>query len=58
MDLSPYLKFIVAILGTVLTGLATYFGHTQWFPIVTSVVAAISVYLVPNSPAIPKDETK
>lgn len=51
--LNPYLKAVVAIIGTVLTGLSTYYGQAHWFPIVTSVVTAISVYLVPNTPSTP-----
>lgn len=54
--LSPYMKAVIAILGTVLTSLAVYYGSTHWYPIVVSVVSAISVYLVPNTPATPKDE--
>lgn len=49
--INPYLKFVVALLGTVLTGLSVYYGKTEWFPIVTSVVTAVSVYIVPNTPA-------
>jgi hypothetical protein len=51
----PYLKCIMAAFGTLLTGLSVYYGHTQWFPVVTSLVSAVSVYLVPNTPkAVPE----
>jgi hypothetical protein len=48
--LGPYLKAVVAILGAALTSLATYYGGSHWYPIAVSVVTAISVYLVPNTP--------
>lgn len=48
--LNPYLKFVIALASTVLTGLATYYGHTAWYPIVTSAVGTVLVYLTPNIP--------
>lgn len=48
---NPYLKAIVALAFTVLTGLATYYGHSAWYPIVTSAVGSVMVYLTPNTPA-------
>ena len=48
--LNPYLKFVVALVSTVLTGLATYYGHAVWYPIVTSAVGTVLVYLTPNVP--------
>lgn len=48
--LGPYLKAVVGVLGAVLTSLAPYYGSAHWYPIVTSVVTAILVYLVPNTP--------
>lgn len=48
MVLNPYLKFIVALLAAVLTSLAAYYGNTAWYPVVTSAVGAVLVYLVPN----------
>ncbi len=50
--MSKYLKAVMAVLGAVLTGLASYYGETHWYPIVVSAVTALSVYLVPNAPAI------
>lgn len=49
--INPYLKFIVSIAFTVLTGLATYYGHSSWYPIVTSVIGSLMVYAAPNTPA-------
>lgn len=48
--LLPYMKAIVGFLGAVLTSLAPYYGSAHWYPIVTSVVTAVLVYLVPNAP--------
>lgn len=48
--MSKYLKFVIAVLGSVLTSLAVYYAHTEWYPVVTSAFTAISVYLVPNQP--------
>jgi hypothetical protein len=49
--LNPYLKFVVAALSTVLTALGAVYGHSYWYPIATSAVGALLVYLVPNIPA-------
>lgn len=61
-SLNPYLKFVVAVFGAVMTttlsGLAVYYGHTLWYPIVvsgvTAVAGAVAVYIAPNTPKIPK----
>jgi uncharacterized membrane protein len=52
--MSQYLKAIVAALGAVLTGLAVYYGHTTWYPIVSSGISALLVYLVPNTTSSPQ----
>lgn len=52
--LNPYLKAVVTVLTTVLSGLAVYYGHTHWYPIVVMGVGAISVYFTPNIPSAPK----
>lgn len=46
-----YLKGIVAVLGAVLTALAPYAGSAHWYPVVTAVVTAVAVVLVPNIPS-------
>ena len=51
--MNAYLKAIIAVLGAVLTSLAVYYGNSTWYPIVTTAVTALSVYLVPNLPAKP-----
>lgn len=48
--LNPYLKAVVALAFTVLTSLATYYGNSAWYSIVTSGVGALMVYLTPNTP--------
>ena len=42
-------KFLVAVMGAIVTGLGTYYGSEKWTPIVTTVVTALMVYLVPNT---------
>lgn len=42
-------KFLVAIMGAVSSSLTLYYGNEHWVPIVVSAIAAIGVYLVPNS---------
>lgn len=59
MNLNPYLKFIVALLGAAVTGASVYYSQAHWFPILTSVVTAILVYVTPNvtpAPAITKSD--
>lgn len=51
--LNPYLKAMVSVAFTALTGLATYYGNSAWYPIVTSAVGALMVYLAPNTPSKP-----
>lgn len=48
--MNQYLKAIVALISTVLTSLSAYYGNESWYPIVTSAVGAVLVYLVPNTP--------
>lgn len=50
--INPYLKFVVAILGAVITSAGVYYGSAHWFPILTSVVTALTVYLTPNLPKV------
>lgn len=46
-------KFLVAVLTTAASALATYFGDAKWEPIAVMVIGAIVTYLVPNTPAEP-----
>lgn len=57
MNLPHYNKFIVALIGTIATGLVTFGLAEQGMideivPLVTSLVTAIMVYIVPNRPSI------
>jgi hypothetical protein len=49
-----YAKAIVAVAGAVLVAITTQFPDNsvvqQWGPIVTSLLTAVSVYVVPNAP--------
>lgn len=45
-----YLKAIMAAGGGILTALAVYYGHDQWYPVLTTAWTAAAVYLVPNKP--------
>ena len=45
---NPYLKFIVAILGAVVTGATVYYGNAHWLPILVSVATALTVFVTPN----------
>lgn len=51
--LNPYMKAIVAILGAAITAAATFYGNAHWFPILSAVVTAATVYLVPNTASTP-----
>lgn len=43
-----YAKFIISILGTVMSGLTTYYGTASWEPFAVAALTAATVYLVPN----------
>lgn len=47
-------KFLVSVMGAVMTGLGTYYGGSKWEPIAVAAISAVLVYLVPNTPAAPK----
>lgn len=49
-------KFIVALFGAASTDLTIYYGGSHWVPIVTSVLSAVGVYLVPNTPSGPNNQ--
>lgn len=42
-------KFLVSVMGAVMTGLGTYYGGSKWEPIASAAIGALLVYLVPNS---------
>jgi hypothetical protein len=42
-------KFLIAIEGSVVSILTTYYGTSKWEPAVVSALAAVLVYLVPNT---------
>jgi hypothetical protein len=48
MKAGRYSKFVVSVLGTVSSGLMTFYGTTHWAPIVVGLLASTAVYLVPN----------
>jgi hypothetical protein len=48
MNLGGYSKFIVAALGAVTTALTTFYGTAHWVTVVSTVLSALVVYLVPN----------
>lgn len=50
-NVGQYSKTIVAILGTLTSSLSVYYGTAHWFPIVTSAVTVLGIYLVPNQAA-------
>ena len=55
--MTKYLKFIVAVVGSVVAALLTQFPTNtavqQWGPIVATIAVAIGVYFVPNTPPAP-----
>lgn len=42
-------KFLVALGTAALTGIGTYYGNAKWEPLVSALIGAVLVYLVPNS---------
>lgn len=51
-SIAPYMKTVVAVLGAVLTAVMTQFPDSeqvqQWGPIVSALLTALAVYVVPN----------
>jgi hypothetical protein len=53
-NIGQYSKFIVAVLGAVGVGITTFGHNAPWTTTALSVIAAVSVYLVPNKqPIVP-----
>lgn len=51
MNLGQYSKFIVAIVGAVVSYLVAHYGSQDWVNAVVLAATAIGVYSVPNVPA-------
>lgn len=47
--LQPYMKGVTALVGTVITILATHYGGDWWFPMVTGAATVLGTYQVPNT---------
>lgn len=46
--LKPYNKFIVALLGAILTVVAQFYGSNPYVAMILSVLAALGVFVIPN----------
>lgn len=46
--LAPYNKFLVALLGAVVTVVVQFYGDNQFVQAVVPILAAFGVYQVPN----------
>lgn len=53
VNLNPYLKAIVGVIGAIATGLQTAYPSSHWATTVTAGITAVLVYLVPNTPQGP-----
>lgn len=49
--LKPYSKFIIALLGAVLTVVVQFYGDSNYVQIVVAILTALGVYQVPNKGA-------
>lgn len=50
--LKPYSKFIIALLGAVLTTVSQFYGDNPYVALVLTVLTALGVYQVPNKAAL------
>lgn len=48
--LAPYNKFIVALVGAILTVVAQFYGDVSWVQWVILALTAVGVYHAPNAP--------
>ena len=48
-NIAQYAKFIVAVLGAISVAITTFAHTAAWAPTALSIIAAISVYLIPNA---------
>lgn len=52
--LQPYLKFVVSVVGAVVTSLLAVLPQPpHWLVVVSSVLTALAVYVVPNNEVAP-----
>lgn len=49
--LQPYNKFLIALLGAVLTTIAQFYGDNTYVVMILSLLTALGVYQVPNKRA-------
>lgn len=54
--MGKYSKFIVSVLGTITTGLSTFYSGSHWVPVASEALTAAAVYLVPSTSSIPADK--
>jgi len=47
-DLSKYSKFLIAVLGAILTVLAQQYGSSEWVQTILPLATALGVYQVKN----------
>jgi CBS-domain-containing membrane protein len=52
-SVGQYSKFVVALFGVLVNGLSSYYAGSppHWLPAVIAFATAVTVFLVPNSPA-------
>lgn len=50
--LQPYNKFLVALLGAVLSTIAQFYGDNPYIVMVITVLTALGVYQVPNKRSV------
>ena len=48
--LKPYNKFLIALLGAVVTVVVQHYGDSNIVQIVVAILTALGVYTVPNHP--------
>jgi hypothetical protein len=53
VNTGAYSKAIVAAIGTIISSLAPFYGGQKWFVVVSTTLAAVAVYLIPNTPKPP-----
>lgn len=47
-DLKPYNKFLVALLGAVVTTAVQFYGNTPWLVLLVTLLTTLGVYSTPN----------
>lgn len=51
VNLSPYLKAVVGVIGAVMAGIQSAYPGAHWVSLVSIAVTPLLVYLVPNVPS-------